>query len=83
MAPICAPCTTGRNATIVYVFAVWVRMFSVVTVTQGWVTASNLFTSREAKRVYGMLGMGMIVGAILGGAVLFIGPAGRVIGIAG
>ncbi|HEY2018898.1 MAG TPA: HEAT repeat domain-containing protein, partial [Bryobacteraceae bacterium] len=56
-----------RNATIVYVFAVWVRMFSVVTVTQGWVVASNLFTSREAKRVYGLLGMGMIAGAIFGG----------------
>lgn len=36
----------NRNAkTIVYVFAIWVRMFSVVTVTQGWVVASNLFTS--------------------------------------
>src|ERR1051326_1405084 len=56
-----------RNSAIVYVFAVWVRLFSVVTVTQGWVVASNLFTSREAKRVYGLLGMGMIAGAIFGG----------------
>ena len=58
----------NRNATTtVYVFAVWVRLFSVVTVTQGWVVASNLFTSREAKRVYGLLGMGMIAGAVFGG----------------
>ena len=58
----------NRNAsTTVYVFAVWVRLFSIVTVTQGWVVASNLFTSREAKRVYGLLGMGMIAGAIVGG----------------
>src|SRR5436309_3225310 len=57
----------NRSATIVYVFAVWVRMFSVVTVTQGWVVANNLFTSREAKRVYGLLRMGMIAGAIFGG----------------
>jgi AAA family ATP:ADP antiporter len=56
-----------KNPTIVYVFAVWVRLFSVVTVTQGWVVASNLFDAREAKRVYGLLGMGMIVGAVLGG----------------
>ena len=57
----------SRNETIVYVFAVWVRLFSVVVVTQGWVVASNLFNSREAKRVYGLLGMGMVVGAIAGG----------------
>ncbi len=57
----------ARQSTIVYVFAVWVRLFSVVTVTQGWVVASNLFNPREAKRVYGLLGMGMIVGAVLGG----------------
>lgn len=69
----------NRNATtMVYVFAVWVRLFSIVTVTQGWVVASNLFTSREAKRVYGLLGMGMIAGAVVGGefttqTVRFIG----------
>src|SRR5260370_18180846 len=53
--------------TMIDVFAVGVRLFSVVTVTQGWVVASNLFTSREAKRVYGLLGMGMIAGAVFGG----------------
>jgi len=69
----------NRNATtMVWVFAVWVRLFSIVTVTQGWVVASNLFTSREAKRVYGLLGMGMIAGAVVGGefttqTVRFIG----------
>jgi len=43
-----------------------VRLFSVITVTQGWVVATNLFTSREAKRLYGPLGFGMVLGAILG-----------------
>lgn len=56
-----------RQSTMVYVFAVWVRLFSVVTVTQGWVVASNLFDPREAKRVYGLLGMGMVLGAVFGG----------------
>lgn len=56
-----------RQPTMVYVFAVWVRLFSVVTVTQGWVVATNLFNPREAKRVYGLLGMGMVVGAAFGG----------------
>jgi AAA family ATP:ADP antiporter len=56
-----------RNVVVVYTFAVWVRLFSVVAVTQGWLVASNLFNSREAKRVYGLLGMGMILGAWWGG----------------
>jgi ATP/ADP translocase len=69
----------NRNATtMVYVFAVWVRLFSIVTVTQGWVVASNLFTSREAKRVYGLLGMGMIAGAVVGGE--FANQMVRIIG---
>ncbi len=50
-----------RQPAMVYTFAVWVRLFSVVTVTQGWVVATNLFNAREAKRVYGLLGMGMVV----------------------
>ena len=58
----------NRNVmAMIWVFAVWVRLFSIVIVTQGWVVASNLFTSREAKRVYGLLGFGMIAGAVLGG----------------
>ncbi|HUJ21041.1 MAG TPA: hypothetical protein VLX58_05925 [Bryobacteraceae bacterium] len=74
------PLRNRSAATMVYVFAVWVRLFSVVTVTQGWVVASNLFTSREAKRVYGLLGMGMIAGAVFGGEfttqmVRFIGTS--------
>jgi AAA family ATP:ADP antiporter len=56
-----------RQPAMVYTFAVWVRLFSVVTVTQGWVVATNLFNAREAKRVYGLLGMGMVVGAAFGG----------------
>ena len=69
----------NRNATtMVWVLAVWVRLFSVVTVTQGWVVASNLFTSREAKRVYGLLGLGMIAGAVVGGE--FTARMARIIG---
>lgn len=57
-----------RNAAVIYVFAVWVRLYSIVTVTQGWVVATNLFNSREAKRVYGTLTLGMVLGAMFGGA---------------
>ncbi len=50
-----------------YVFNIWVSMFSILLVTQGWVIAANVFTTREAKRLYGILGLGAVIGAGFGG----------------
>ena len=52
---------------MIYVLNIWVSLFSVVSVSQGWLVASNLFDNREAKRLYPLLGMGMVLGAALGG----------------
>ena len=52
---------------MIYVLNVWVGLFSISLVSQGWLVASNLFTSREAKRLYGLLGMGLVLGAAMGG----------------
>jgi len=52
---------------MIYVLNIWVSLFSVVSVSQGWLVASNLFDNREAKRLYPLLGMGMVVGAAFGG----------------
>ena len=56
-----------RLAWMIYVLNIWVGLFSIVLVAQGWLVASNLFTAREAKRLYGLLGMAMVVGAAFGG----------------
>jgi AAA family ATP:ADP antiporter len=61
-----------------YVFNIWVSMFSIMLVTQGWVIAANVFTSREAKRLYGVLGLGAVIGAGFGGT--FTSLAVRAIG---
>ncbi len=61
-----------------YVFNVWVSMFSILMVTQGWVIAANVFTTREAKRLYGLLGLGAVIGAGFGGT--FTSLAVRTIG---
>ncbi len=53
---------------MLYVFNVWVSLFSIVLVSQGWLIAANVFTAREAKRVYGILGLGAVVGAAFGGS---------------
>ncbi len=52
---------------MVYVLNIWVGLFSIVLVSQGWLVASNLFDAREAKRLYPLLGMAMVLGAAFGG----------------
>src|SRR5437764_4248766 len=52
---------------MIYALNIFVSLFSIVLVSQGWLVASNLFDAREAKRVYPLLGMGMVLGAAFGG----------------
>ncbi|MBZ5592609.1 MAG: hypothetical protein LAP39_10270 [Acidobacteriia bacterium] len=54
---------------MLYVFNIWVSLFSIVLISQGWLVAANLFDSRQAKRLYGLLGLGAVVGATVGSAV--------------
>jgi AAA family ATP:ADP antiporter len=54
---------------MLYVFNVWVSLFSIILFSQGWLVAANVFDSREAKRLYGLLGLGAVVGAAIGSAV--------------
>lgn len=54
---------------MLYVFNVWVSLFSITLFSQGWLVAANVFDSREAKRLYGLLGLGAVVGAAIGSAV--------------
>jgi AAA family ATP:ADP antiporter len=52
---------------MLYVFNVFVSLFSITLVSQGWLIAANLFTPTEAKRLYGILGVGAVVGGAVGG----------------
>jgi AAA family ATP:ADP antiporter len=51
------------------VFYVWVGMFGVLAPTQVWTLANYLLTTREAKRIFGMVGGGGILGWIFGGSL--------------
>jgi AAA family ATP:ADP antiporter len=53
---------------MLYFFNAFVSLFSITLVSQGWLVAANLFTTSEAKRVYGVLGLGAVVGAAFGGS---------------
>lgn len=52
---------------MLYVFNAFVSLFSITLVSQGWLIAANVFTTREAKRLYGILGVGSVIGAAFGG----------------
>ena len=60
---------------VLYVFYVWVAIFAVITNSQFWILANQLFNAREAKRLFGFIGAGAITGGIFGGYLTnFLAP---------
>src|SRR5882724_6191181 len=51
----------------IYAFYIWSAIVSVLAVAQFWTFAGLIFTSREAKRLFGIFSAGGSLGAILGG----------------
>ncbi len=54
-------------------FYVWVAIFSVLVVTLFWLVANDLYHPREARRLFGFIGSGGILGGIVGSSVAAIG----------
>ena len=52
---------------VLYLFYVWVAIFGLLITSQFWVIANMVFTTRQAKRVFGFIGAGAIAGGIFGG----------------
>ena len=55
------------NGFILYFFYVWVAIYAVLSTSQFWVLANMVFNVREAKRLFGFIGSGAILGGIFGG----------------
>ena len=51
----------------IYAFYIWSAIVGVLAVAQFWTLADSIFTSREAKRLFGIFNAGGSLGAILGG----------------
>jgi len=49
------------------IFYIWVGIFGVLAPTQVWTLANYVLTTREAKRIFGMVGGGAIAGWIFAG----------------
>jgi AAA family ATP:ADP antiporter len=69
--------TTGWGW-VVYAFYIWVALYGLLSTSLIWLLANAMFTSRQARKVFGYIGTGGIAGAIVGGA--FTGSAAKIIG---
>ncbi len=56
----------GSNRLFVAIY-IWVGVLSVLVPTQVWTLANYVMTTREAKRAFGLIGAGAILGWIVGG----------------
>ena len=70
------------------VIYVWVGMFGVLAPAQVWTLANYVFTTRAAKRVFGLVGSGAIAGWIVGGLMTErlaerLGTENMLLGVAG
>ena len=55
------------SGVVLYFFYVWVAIYAVLSASQFWVLANLVFNIREAKRLFGFIGSGAILGGIIGG----------------
>jgi len=53
------------------VIYVWTQIYSVIIVSQVWTLANHLFTTRQARRLFSVVGSGGILGAVIGGQLTF------------
>ena len=65
------------------VFYVWVNCFGIIATVQAWSFANSLFDTRQARRLFGLVGSGASLGAILGGflARMLVGPVGGAVNL--
>lgn len=57
----------GLATILPWVLYIWSSIFGVFIVMQFWLLANDLFDPREAKRLFGFIGAGAILGGISGG----------------
>ncbi len=52
---------------IYYAFYVWVGIYGILTTSQFWLFANSVLDSTQARRIFGVVNLGGILGAIIGG----------------
>ena len=64
-----AALASSESGTLFILIYIWVGVFSVLAPSQVWTLANYVLTTREAKRSFGFIGSGAILGWIVGGFV--------------
>lgn len=61
-------------------FYIWVNCYGVIAPVQAWSFANSVFDTRQARRLFGLVGAGASVGAIVGGFIArtLVGPLGTI-----
>lgn len=68
----------GESLTTSAAFYLWAKLYPVLTVSQFWLMANAMFEPRQARRWFGFIGAGGILGGIAGGVLA--GAAAAAIG---
>ena len=65
-------------AWVAYTLYAWVSIYGVLVTSQFWLLANAVFTAAQAKRVFALLSLGAVLGALTGGEVtgLLVGELG-------
>jgi AAA family ATP:ADP antiporter len=65
------------------IFYVWVNCFGAIAPVQAWSFTNSLFDTRQAKRLFGLIGSGASLGAIAGGVMarFLVRPVGGAINL--
>jgi ATP:ADP antiporter, AAA family len=72
-----------RFALLPGLFFIWVNCYGVIAPVQAWSFANSLFDTRQAKRLFGLIGSGASFGAISGGllARFLVEPVGGTVNL--
>lgn len=56
----------GAGPVVAGSFYVWCKLYSLVLVSQFWLLGNRIFTTRQARRLFGPIGAGLVTGGIAG-----------------
>jgi len=60
----------GSGVLVSGAFYLFVKLYGLLLVSQFWLVGNVLFTTRQAKRLFGPIGLGLILGGIAGGVIV-------------
>ena len=66
-----------------HVFYVWVSCYGIIAPVQAWSLANSLFDTRQAKRLFGLIGAGASLGAMTAGVMarILVEPVGGTVNL--